>query len=145
MIAKYFLAPLFVIFLSSCAHRRQADQSNYEGLSNFRANLQACFNEGFVSPKFFSDSDKAVDIILSLVIFDRNVLNNMTDDAFEKTVATRKLCRETEAEGYKVQSGASQMRDNHNQGQRELSDAIKNFKIDTPIYCNRIGTLTHCY
>jgi hypothetical protein len=88
----------------------RAVQSQYEEMSNFRADLQACFNQGLVSSKFFSDSDQAVDIVLTLFTFDRNILNNMTDSAFEESVPTPQMCRETEARGYKLQKMAFRTR-----------------------------------
>lgn len=88
----------------------RAVQSQYEEMSTFRADLQACFNKGLVSSNFFSASDQAVDITLELFTFNRNVLNNMTDNAFEKSVATPEMCRETEARGYKLQAIAFRTR-----------------------------------
>ncbi|CAN7784035.1 hypothetical protein LJR175_008369 [Variovorax sp. LjRoot175] len=126
-----FLCAALTALTMSVAHSAPSE-AQYDALATFRADLQVCYEDGQVTPHFFAASDRAVDIILAIVSFDREKLHGMTMAAWQRTSAYPELCRDTEVSGYQLQSRAEQMKANHNEGQRELREAARNFGNSQP-------------
>ena len=145
MAAKNTFA-LALAVLSSPWAQAAPQETDYRMLATFRAQLQVCYTENFITPQFFAESDKAVDTFMRFVEFDRDSLHEITMDIWSKTTANTQLCRDTEVAGYQLQAKTRQMVLNHNKSQAEFQGAVDNFNnaFRKPIYCYRIGTQTFC-
>lgn len=134
------------LILATAAHSRPASERDYHDMANFRADLQSCFDSQMASPKFFADSDRAVDVVLTMVTFNRDRLNAMTHAAWLKSNAYPEMCRDMEVRGYKLQSIAGQGLANQAASRAELNQAVQNLQnaFPKPVWCNRIGTMTTC-
>lgn len=145
MVVKCLVAAVLAVVCTTNA-LSAPKELDYKMLATFRAQLQVCYTENFVSPQFFADSDRAVDSFMRQITFDREKLHDMTMSIWNETTAETQLCRDTEVAGYQLQAKTKQMVINNNQSQADFQGAVDNFKNSNPkpIYCNRIGTQTFC-
>jgi uncharacterized protein YutD len=144
---KLFIA-ITMSLMTGCASmissRSQMPETHYEGFSLFAANLQECFEKEYISPQLYADAKNAFSNTLNTWSYDRNKLMSMYDAEYKSANAYPEICRQAEADAYQLISQNSQNRANQRQNQTDVNNALKEFKVNKPIFCNTIGTITTC-
>jgi hypothetical protein len=126
-------------------------ETTYEKLSSFAGGLQHCFEKEYIGPQLYADTKNAFKYTLTTWDYDQNKMSTMLDDAYSQVNPDARECRQVEANALEMVSHINQLKVDRNQQradkrqkQADINNALKEFKVNKPIFCNTIGTITTC-
>ena len=147
MLKKYIALPVLFSLLSGCAIN-QMKENEYAAMSHFLAANRKCFDDGFLTPTAYSQSNDAAGYALSGMRFDRERLTSMTRSASANFSTDQKSCRYVESAGVSAVANAA----NDRRADERNSDAIAQYlrsqnnaaAANRPVNCMRMGNMTSC-
>jgi uncharacterized membrane protein len=99
----------------------------------------------------YADTKNAFKYTLTTWDYDQNKMSTMLDDAYSQVNPDARECRQVEANALEMVSHINQLKVDRNQQradkrqkQADINNALKEFKVNKPIFCNTIGTITTC-
>ena len=112
---------LVALLVGGCASKGPLPNAVYQELAGYRAASKHCLDESHITPKFYADSEGALDVLLSRFTFDRERLHADTVAAFAYNRANASSCKESEVEGHMVITRAQNIRNAVAESNSELA------------------------